>query len=77
MNTEISILMNEKNQEKFREEKELDFSIDLKGVSRFRVNLFVQKRSYGAVFRPIHSKIPVFEDLNIPAHILNVTNKKR
>jgi twitching motility protein PilT len=55
------------NQRKVYEEKhELDFSIELADIARFRVNIFMQRRGEGAVFRSIPTKILSFEQLGLP-----------
>ena len=69
-------IMSESQKTKFLEELELDFSIELKWYSRFRVNAFTQKDGYGLVFRPIKTSIPTFESLNLPEVIRNFTNKR-
>ncbi len=50
---------------KFEEESELDFSIGIPGVSRFRVNIFRQRGSVAGVFRTIGETIPGFDDLGL------------
>src|SRR5688572_1744268 len=50
---------------RFEEEHELDFSIGIPGVSRFRVNVFMQRGSVAGVFRAIGENIPAFEDLGL------------
>src|SRR3989337_16110 len=51
---------------KFEEENELDFSFGIKGLSRFRGNLFVQRGAVGGVFRTIPFQIKTFQELGIP-----------
>ena len=50
----------------FSEQHELDFSLDVPGVARFRVNLFQQQRGEAAVFRLIPSTIKSLDDLGMP-----------
>ena len=47
-------------------EGELDFSFSLKGICRFRVNMYRQRGSIGIVCRVINSEIPTIESLNLP-----------
>ena len=63
--TALSI-MTEAQKKEFLEELELDFSIEIKDFSRFRVNAFMQKEWFWLVFRPIKTTIPEFESLNLP-----------
>lgn len=50
----------------FNADRELDFSYDLDGKARFRVNVFHQKGFAGAALRLIPAKIRTFEELNLP-----------
>src|SRR3989338_7527270 len=51
---------------RFEKEKELDLSYTLGEVSRFRVNIHLQRGSYAAAFRVIPTRIPNLADLSIP-----------
>ncbi|UFH49670.1 type IV pilus twitching motility protein PilT [Pseudomonas sp. KNUC1026] len=58
-------IMNDKQRQDFEEFMETDFSFEVPGVARFRVNAFNQNRGAGAVFRTIPSKVLSMEDLNM------------
>lgn len=62
---------------RFEENLELDFSFGLKGMSRFRANLFNQKGAVGAVFRAIPYEIRSFEALGLPTVISDLCKKPR
>ncbi len=62
---------------RFEENLELDFSFGLKGMSRFRANLFNQKGAVGAVFRAIPYEIKTFENLGLPPVVLDMCKKPR
>ncbi|MBX3267295.1 MAG: type IV pilus twitching motility protein PilT [Acidobacteria bacterium] len=62
---------------RFEENLELDFSFGLKGMSRFRANLFNQKGAVGAVFRAIPYEIKTFEALGLPPVVSDLCNKPR
>ncbi|MGD9562057.1 MAG: type IV pilus twitching motility protein PilT [Pyrinomonadaceae bacterium] len=62
---------------RFEENLELDFSFGLKGMSRFRANLFNQKGAVGAVFRAIPYEIKSFENLGLPPVISDLCKKPR
>jgi twitching motility protein PilT len=68
--------MSDSQRKEFSSELEIDFSIELKEYSRFRVNCFMQKDGISAVFRPIPTDIPAFEDLRLPAHIKDFAHKR-
>ena len=62
---------------RFEENLELDFSFGLKGMSRFRANLFNQKGAVGAVFRSIPYEIKSFSDLGLPPVVSDMCKKPR
>lgn len=62
---------------KFEEENELDFSFGLKGLSRFRGNLFVQRGTVAGVFRTIPFQIKSFQELGLPPVIEDLAKKPR
>ena len=59
-------VMTEKQQADYELTKESDFSTELPGIARFRVNLFQQSRGAGAVIRVIPSQIATLEQLGCP-----------
>ncbi len=59
-------IMNDKQRKDFEEFLECDFSFEIPGLARFRVNAFNQNRGAGAVFRTIPSTILSLEELNCP-----------
>jgi len=59
-------VMSEQQQKQFERDLEIDFSFEVDGLSRFRVNVFKQHRGDAAVFRIIPSKILTLEELKAP-----------
>ncbi len=59
-------IMNDKQRKAWDEFYETDFSFEIPGLSRFRVNAFTQNRGSGGVFRTIPSKILSLDDLKCP-----------
>jgi twitching motility protein PilT len=62
---------------RFEENLELDFSFGLKGMSRFRANLFNQRGAVGAVFRGIPYEIKSFETLGLHPTVAKLCDKPR
>src|SRR6202008_3844141 len=60
-------IMNDKQRKAYDEFFETDFSFEIPGLARFRVNAFNQARGSGAVFRTIPSKVLTLEDLKCPS----------
>ena len=56
----------ERNIQELEEEWDTDFAYELPGAARFRVNIFMDHEGIGCVMRQIPSRVPTFEELNIP-----------
>jgi twitching motility protein PilT len=61
----IYSFMNEKQKKTFEEKKELDFSFGIKGIGRFRVNVFYQRGTVAAALRRIPYEIKPMEELGL------------
>jgi twitching motility protein PilU len=70
-------LMNPTQRAEFAKQMECNFAIALPGVSRFRVNVFVQQQHVGMVIRTIAAEIPSFEKLRLPEILREVVMNKR
>ncbi len=62
---------------RFEEALELDFSFGVRGLSRFRANLFNQRGAVGAVFRAIPYEIKSFNDLGLPTVVSQLCDRPR
>jgi twitching motility protein PilT len=62
---------------RFEENLELDFSFGIKGLARFRGNVFNQRGAVGAVFRMIPYEIRSFDQLGLPATVAKLCEKPR
>jgi twitching motility protein PilT len=71
-----SILSNEQRK-KFEELKELDFSLEIVNIARFRVNVFLHRRGIGGAFRLIPEKIKTLDDLGLPQSLAEFTKKPK
>ena len=70
-------IMNDKQRKDYEEFLECDFSFEIPGLARFRVNAFNQNRGSGAVFRTIPSKILSLEDLGAPKIFQEISDNPR
>ncbi len=70
-------ILSQKQREAFEANLELDFGYAVRGVSRFRVNLYKQRDSVGAAFRAIPYEIRPLEDLGVPAIVGNFAGLPR
>jgi twitching motility protein PilT len=70
-------IMNDKQRKDYEEFLECDFSFEIPGLARFRVNAFNQNRGSGAVFRTIPSTILSLEDLKCPSIFKDISDFPR
>lgn len=67
-------IMNEEQRKKFQKSLDLDFSVDIESVARFRVNMFVQRQGIGAVFRVIPGNVFSLDELSTPQQLKQIPN---
>ncbi len=60
-------ILNEEQKKRFEDERELDFSFGVQGISRFRANVFVQRGVTSMAIRQIPYTIHSFQDLGLPS----------
>ena len=70
-------IMTDSQRKAYEEHLEVDFSFEVAGLARFRVNAYNQYRGAAAVFRTIPSKILTLEDLNAPKIFADLALKPR
>ena len=70
-------IMNDKQRKDYEEFLETDFSFEVPGLARFRVNAFNHQRGSGAVFRTIPSEILSLEDLKAPTIFKEISDLPR
>ncbi|MGF6556905.1 twitching motility protein PilT [Pseudomonas sp. S30_BP2TU TE3576] len=73
----IYAIMNDTQRADFEKHLETDFSFDVSGVARFRVNAFNQNRGAGAVFRTIPSKVQSMDELGMGEVFRKMTDAPR
>ena len=70
-------VLTDAQKKRFEETLELDFSFGIRGVARFRCNLFNQRGAVGAVYRQIPERIRPFEELGLPAVMAKLAERPR
>jgi twitching motility protein PilT len=63
-------ILNDMQKQKFEEKKELDFSLSVTHMGRFRVNVHLQRGTVAAALRIIDSQIRSFDDLHLPVKVM-------
>ena len=70
-------ILTDAQKHKFEENNELDLSFGVRGLSRFRANIFTQRGAVAGAFRAIPYKIMTFEELGLPPIISELAKKPR
>jgi twitching motility protein PilT len=70
-------ILTDAQKHKFEEESELDLSFGVKGLSRFRANVFMQRGAVAGAFRTIPFKILTFAELGLPSIVSDLAKKPR
>ncbi len=70
-------IMTDKQKDLFKEHLEFDFSFGIKGVARFRVNVFYQRGTIAAAFRRIPFEVPALDSLGVPPIAMKVIEEER
>ena len=70
-------ILTDAQKHKFEEESELDLSFGVKGLSRFRANVYMQRGAVAGAFRTIPFKILTFSELGLPAIVAELAKKPR
>ena len=73
----IYSIMTDTQVKNFEEHWEADFSTEVKGIARFRVNVFNQNRGLAVVFRTIPSRVLSLEDLKAPEKFVDIIDVPR
>src|SRR5437762_3573467 len=70
-------VLTDSQKKRFEESLELDFSFGIRGLARFRCNVFNQRGAVGAVYRLIPEKIRAFGDLGLPTVLATLADRPR
>ena len=70
-------ILTQRQRERFEEELELDTSHSVPGFGRFRLNVFLQRDSIGAVFRVIPWEVKPLEELGLPSSVASLAQLSR
>ncbi len=68
-------ILTEEQKIQFEQNNELDFAFGVRGLSRFRANIFMQRDNVAGAFRTIPFKILTFEELGLPGIVPDLANK--
>ena len=69
--------LSEPNKKKIYNGSEIDYSISVPGISRFRVNVFNQRGNFAAAYRRLPYEIPSIDSLGLPQSVIELTNRRK
>ncbi len=70
-------VLNDHQMKVVEERGDVDISLSLKNIGRFRVNVFKQRGSFGLAIRAVSMEIPTLEELSLPAILEDLTRTSR
>ncbi len=73
----VTQILNEKQRERFYRKNEMDLALSVAKLGRFRINLFRQRGTGGIAIRAVNTKVPSFEELNLPPLIKDLSKERR
>ncbi len=73
----VKQIVTEEQYEILKENGDIDLSLSLKNIGRFRINIFKQRGTYGMAIRSVALSIPTIEELHLPPVLKELIRKKR
>ncbi len=70
-------ILNEKQRERFNRKNEMDLALSVAKLGRFRINIFRQRGTSGIAIRAVNTKVPSFDELNLPPLIRQLSAERR
>ena len=73
----ISQILNDDQKTRFHQRREMDLALSISKMGRFRINLYKQRGTIGVAIRRVNTKVPTFNELNLPDSIKDIADNKR
>ncbi len=73
----LSQILNDEQKERFHKKREMDLALSISKMGRFRINLYKQRGTVGIAIRQVNTKVPSFEELNLPTVVKEIASNKR
>ena len=73
----LSQILNDEQKERFHKKREMDLALSISKMGRFRINLYKQRGTVGIAIRQVNTKVPSFEELNLPGVVKEIAANKR
>jgi twitching motility protein PilT len=73
----LSQILNDDQKNRFHQRREMDLALSISKMGRFRINLYKQRGTIGVAIRRVNTKVPTFDELNLPDSIKDIADNKR
>lgn len=73
----LSQILNDEQKKRFQVKREMDLALSVSKMGRFRINLYKQRGTLGVAIRRVNTKVPTFEELNLPEVVKDIADAKR
>lgn len=73
----LSQILNDEQKDRFMKKREMDLALSISKVGRFRINLYKQRGTMGIAIRQVNTRVPSFDELNLPATIKEIAESRR
>jgi twitching motility protein PilT len=77
MDKVLSQILNDEQLARFHQKREMDLALSVSKMGRFRINLYKQRGTIGIAIRRVNTKVPTFEELNLPEVIRDIAGYTR
>ena len=73
----LTQILSPEQKDRFQQKREMDLALSVSKMGRFRINLYKQRGTVGVAIRQVNTKVPSFQELNLPDVIKDTANNKR
>jgi len=70
-------ILSPEQKDRFHQKREMDLALSISKMGRFRINLYKQRGTVGVAIRQVNTKVPSFQELNLPDVVKDIANNKR
>ncbi len=73
----LTQILSDEQRDRFHQKREMDLALSISKMGRFRINLYKQRGTIGIAIRQVNTKVPTFQELNLPDVIKDTSDAKR
>jgi twitching motility protein PilT len=73
----LAQILTDEQRDRFHQKREMDLALSISKMGRFRINLYKQRGTVGIAIRQVNTKVPTFQELNLPEVVKDISDAKR